>query len=317
MNKNIIVLAFVFLVLISGLIFKTLNYDKSDNEELLFPSYEVLSKTSEIEIKNNSKKVILKLLENKWKVKNKDNFDADFEKVSDLIEKLQSINSIHSFAKTQNLLKDLELDPEDKTKKPTIVNFKDKNNNIIFQGFYGKEREKGGSYFLISGNKKIHLSKNTIFIDPHPKTWVLNDLININDEEITKVVVFDSKSKKVLEIKNLEEEFEVVYPENIKDFDKWKIKDFFNFPQSLDFNDIEKEKTNEKEIFRFEFYLETSGKIIISVLDKDKKLISIYTDETKDSKLNYDTKKNNYVFSILDYDFNMLLFSPEDLITED
>jgi hypothetical protein len=314
MNRKIILLSSVFAVLLSLVLFKTLNNHETKIEHPPSPSYEDLSRTASIEISSGDKKIKLYLEDSKWKVENRFGFNADFKKISSLIKKLESAEVIHSYDRTEKFIEEFGLGRNSKNTDQTSLTLKDQNGTPLFQILFGKQRKKGGTYFLIPGNEKIYLAKNEVDIDTDPTNWVLKELLDIKDQKIVKAAVFDSRSNKILEIKRSDKNFEPVFPKNMKSFDTSKIKDFFSFPENLSFSEIEEEKKNRKEEYRFEFTLENKGEIIISVVNRKKRLISVKTEDTLESEINFSRKMENYIFEISEFDFKRLLFSPEDLL---
>ncbi|MCB9481038.1 MAG: DUF4340 domain-containing protein [Desulfobacteraceae bacterium] len=317
MNKKFIILLAVFGILLLAVFLKSMDSAKNKSGDLIFPSHKILSDTKEIEIISKDKKVILALEKNKWKVKNKFSFNADFEKISSLINNLESQDIIHTYDKSRNLLNDFHLvSPDENAVENTAaaINLKDENKNIVFKILFGKQREKGGTYLFIPETDKIYLSKKSVYIDSEAKNWVLNNLIEIKDEKIAGAAVYGADSKKILEVKNSQ----VIFPENIKNPDLEKIDEFLNFPENLDFYDIEKEKNKDTVEFKIEYILENNEKINIYVHDRQKRLISIET-ETKgeDSKIKFDNNYKNFIFSVQEYYFKRLIFSEKELRAED
>jgi hypothetical protein len=316
MNKKFIILLAVFGILLLAVFLKSMDSTKNKNGDSIFPSHEILSDTKEIEIISKDKKVVLTLEKNKWIVKNKFSFNADFEKISSLINNLESQDIIHTYDSSKNLLNDFHLiSPDENAVENTAaaINLKDENKNIIFKILFGKQREKGGTYFFIPETDKIYLSKKSVYIDSEAKNWVINNLIEINDGKIAGTAVYGAHSKKILELKNSQ----VIFPENIKNPDSQKIEGFLNFPENLDFYDIEKEKNGDKVEFKIEYILENNEKINIFVYDRQKRLISIKTDpKEENSKIKYDNNYENFIFSVPEYYFKNLVFSENELKPE-
>jgi len=131
---------------------------------------------------------------------------ADFSQISDLIEKLKSVNTGQSFKADKEILRRLVLmDPDDpkakEDEKGRALILKTKDGKIIKKIIFGKAMRSGGKAGFPSG-QYIRFSKdNTVYlIDQYftsliqgPREWIRLDLLDIKAKDIKKIAGYNKK----------------------------------------------------------------------------------------------------------------------------
>ncbi|PIE74731.1 MAG: hypothetical protein CSA18_03450 [Deltaproteobacteria bacterium] len=316
MDKKIIFLVIAALVLGGGLFFKTKKNEIKDLKET--PDYETLAKTVQIEIISSNDKIILLRNKDKWTVKNRFDFQADFSEINELIKELKNMNFLHSFKADKESLEKLSLlNPEkNKNKSGTLICLKDKNGKTLFSIIAGKKREKGGQYIKIPGKDEIFISASQIYLDLSPAFWIKKQALDIKKDDISEITLLSEKNKKIYQIKKDNKiKYKIIYPDK-KDLspDKNKIDSLFSSLSGLEIKDII--SPVEKNQFSYKFIFKTQHKDIITIFIENKDKGRIYfniKNNDKNKKTFISAMMENFILEIPVWKFEKFIIDPEKL----
>lgn len=163
-----------------------------------------------IDIKGHDKSVSLIKNAQRWVVKNRFDYPADFSKITDLVRKLKEAKIGRKFESSEETTKRLSLkDPENpdgaENEKGTRLNFTGENEASIASILLGKTRMSGGERNFPDG-QYLRLGKETqvYLIDKHfsnlknePSEWLEKSLLQVKGEEIQKIRSLETVGEKL------------------------------------------------------------------------------------------------------------------------
>jgi len=215
MNRNQLLILLVLVAVLGGAGLVLHNKQKSSwtgsnpaaGKKLLgdFPINDV----AHIEIKQASNALNLAKKDETWRVRERNDYPANFAQISDLLIKLGDLKIVQSEAVGQSQLTRLNLVPGPATNSALVVDFKDKNDKPIRSLLLGKkdmkksnrpspmgemdEDESGGypvgRYVKVGSDSKdvILISDPLANVDPSPDKWLNKDFFKV--EKIRSLAV--------------------------------------------------------------------------------------------------------------------------------
>ena len=215
MNRNQLVILLVLVIVLGGAGIMLHNRQKSSWEganpaagkKLLgdFPVNDV----AHIEIKQGANDLNLAKKDDKWCVRERNDYPANFSQISDLLIKLGDLKIVQSEAVGQSQLARLNLVPGETTNSALVANFKDKNDKPIRSLLLGKKHMKksnrpspmgemdddeaggwpDGRFVKVGGDAKdvILISDALANVDTKPDQWLNKDFFKV--EKIRSVAV--------------------------------------------------------------------------------------------------------------------------------
>ncbi|MGM0417408.1 MAG: DUF4340 domain-containing protein [Thermodesulfobacteriota bacterium] len=323
MDKKLLLLFTAVIVLGAGIYFQS-DYDKKEvkkETEKDFIEYDVLADTKKIDIISDGHKIFLEHNDKEWIVANKADFNADFVKIEDFINSIQSIKTIHNYKSERDLLEKFGLtDPEETSgqKAGTLVFLKDKEDKKLFKLIIGKKREKGGQYILKPGKDTIYLTKSEFKLNNKPGYWLKNNIADIRKNKITKTALYDSENKKIYEFAQDSSEIKAVYPKNHnKDLDKNKVSALFSGLKKLEASDVIKKRDKDNYNFRLEYTTDENSVINIYIHDPKKNLISVELKNSEQKSSDFNEKSLGYILKIKDSSFQKFILDLNDFYKQD
>jgi hypothetical protein len=161
-----------------------------------------------ITIKSPGDTVLLEKGETIWIVKNRFNYPADFEMISDLIMKIKELKIGRSFAASAETISRLALHPPDQpgiaqNHQGTRVVIEDRDRKVLADIVLGKMQAgtsvTGGHYIKYTKMSKVYLvDKDFRFINTKPSEWLDKELMDIESENIAKVSCYTPMFKKTI-----------------------------------------------------------------------------------------------------------------------
>ncbi|MDP6179475.1 MAG: DUF4340 domain-containing protein, partial [Desulfatiglandales bacterium] len=169
-----------------------------------------VNRIASITIKGAVDTVSLVKKENRWVVKNRFNYPADFSKITDFVRKLKAVKIGREFGSSEETLKRLSLkDPDDpeapEGEKGMRVHLKGEEGKLLASILLGKTRQTGtersfpnGQYLLLGREPKIYLiDKHFSSLEKAPSAWLDKSLARVEAKDIKKIVFLSQDSKKV------------------------------------------------------------------------------------------------------------------------
>lgn len=167
-------------------------------------------KISTITIQGPKESVHLKKLEKRWVVQSRMNYPADFQKISDLVRKLNEAKIGRVFESNPGSLQRLALiDPAKETdssqESGLRVVFKDEKGEEIKSLLLGKPRDTGdprgpvvGQYLMLQGDSKIYLVDSAFpALEPVSLEWLETELTDVPASDIKGIVCEGPDKKKI------------------------------------------------------------------------------------------------------------------------
>lgn len=187
--RKIVVLASVCAVLGIGAYFSgqkggSVTAGAADNPGISDPS-----KISEIRIKSADTEVNILLKDGIWKVKEKQDFPADFNYAREIVSQFQDMKIDRSFDSDEETLKRLGLSSEKTSdiKTSTIV-FSGADNKVMAEYILGASRKGGGQYLVRKDMKPIFLTLKEISgLGRNPKDLMNRQIVNPDKEKVVKI----------------------------------------------------------------------------------------------------------------------------------
>jgi len=200
-KKSIILMVSIFMILGIACIY-LLNKDKSSwndkkmaNKKLLPDSLDI-NKISRMKIYDKDNSVMLKKEDGSWKVEERNNYPADFSKISSFILKLRELKIIDTVDAGKSQFGRLQLlEPEekiDKEKSGTVIELQNDSGKVLSKLILGKMHHRknsdspiggempDGRYLKLASNKKPVLINETLFgFSTKSNQWLDKDFIKI------------------------------------------------------------------------------------------------------------------------------------------
>lgn len=195
MNRKQFSLLLAVLVILGGLVWALKQRDKSswsqtENRvgQTLLKKFEV-NDVADIRIDNGHTAVNLVKKEGQWRVKERGDYPANFNMVSDLLLKIQDQKIIQSDTITAAQLPQLELIEPNKDKpSATVIEMKDGSGKVIAKLLLGKRYTKQGAgaadmpagrYVMTSGDDGTVALIDNVLLDsePKPDVWLNKDFV--------------------------------------------------------------------------------------------------------------------------------------------
>jgi hypothetical protein len=145
---------------------------------------------------------------NRWVVKDRFGYPADFSKLVEFVRKLKDAKIGRSFAASEKALKRLHLkDPGDKEgekeEKGTAITLADANGKPLVHLIMGQPMKGGkggffpeGQYVILGNRKTVYLiDKQFEGLGETPAEWLKKDLIDVKGEDIGEIVCLDPDGK--------------------------------------------------------------------------------------------------------------------------
>ena len=212
-QKTVIVLLIIFACIAVGVVL-VLRYKGISRKERsigihLFCDIPV-QKIWEIDIKGADTQVSLIKKDSIWRVKEHFSYLADFSQISDLMEKLKSVNTGESFKADRETLKRLMLmDPNDsrakEDEKGRALVLKDREGRILKYIIFGKGmRQDQGKGFPLGQYVRFSGSTNVYLIDQYftslmqgPREWMRLEIVNVRPLDIKEIRAYKGTNKPV------------------------------------------------------------------------------------------------------------------------
>lgn len=144
----------------------------------------------------------------RWVVKNRFGYPADFRKIEAFVRKLRDAKIGRSFPVSQEVLKRLHLkDPADKTapqeEKGTRITFADAKGKVLVRLMVGTAMKGGqggifpqGQYVLLGNGKTVYLiDKQFEALAKTPSEWLKKDLIDVKAADVQEIVCLGPDGK--------------------------------------------------------------------------------------------------------------------------
>ncbi len=207
MNRKQFSLLLAVLVVLGGLAWALKQRDESSwlqSEsgvgQTLLKKFEV-NDVADIRIDNGHAAVNLVKKDSQWRVKERGDYPANFNMVSDLLLKIQDQKIIQSDAITAEQLPQLELIEPNKDKpSATSIEMKDGSGKVIAKLLLGKRYTKKGAggadmpagrYVMASSDEKTVALIDNVLLDsePKPDVWLAKDFVRA---EKVKAITFNN-----------------------------------------------------------------------------------------------------------------------------
>ncbi len=196
MKKNQLILLVVAVVIIG--IIGIVTYKKRTStwsevgqiSEKLFPNFP-LDDIAKITIKNSKSELNLVKNNDVWRVKESDDFPANFNEISEFLRKMWEMKRGLPVEVGPSKLGVLELLPPDKgTNSGTLVEFKDKNDKVLATLLLGKKSVKkspmgeefpDGRFVMVNNDIKTASQLTEVFanVEPKPESWLDKEFFKI------------------------------------------------------------------------------------------------------------------------------------------
>ena len=230
-----------------------------------------------------------------WKIKEKDNYPAAIKKISDIIDKLNTIQ-IASLTTSEVAMhgKFKLIQPEkqkgaEKMDTGVLLEFF-KGGAPVFQILVGKSRESapsgkpqstpGGTYIRINNKPNVYLIKESLFWSSAPESWI-KEGITFQKEQIKMIQIEKGSSKMTLSREQEKEEYQLVPAGESKKIDKNALSSLTDSFGSITVSKPQK------------ISAESQGKLFSSPSDKvtlaffDKRVVRFLLKQNEKDKDNY------------------------------
>lgn len=171
----------------------------------LFPSL-AINDVQSIDIRAPSDTVTVARVDGLWRVAERFQYPADFDKVRSLLNKLATVKSLRPIEANPQQRADLQLqqDAGGTAARPTVITLRDASGTVMETVLLGKERTREGegapSYggypdgrFVATSKGDVHLIGDTLEeAITLPRSWMDEEFVNLPAEEILSVEVTGS-----------------------------------------------------------------------------------------------------------------------------
>lgn len=173
----------------------------------LFPNLAV-GDIAAITIATSNESIRLRQTESGWIVLNRFDYPADFAKITELVKNLGNAKIGRAFDSSPEVQDRLSLYPPDQpdipaSQKGTRIILADKDARHLADLIVSEPRVDGvavgpGTYYTLrpSQNRVYLIDQNLQSIGKKPADWLNRNLVDLNPEEIWKVVCFDTRKKR-------------------------------------------------------------------------------------------------------------------------
>ncbi len=195
-----------------------------------------------------------------WKVKNRHEYPADFDKISDFLKKIKRLKIGRVFEANDDVLNRQKLhDPQDEKvkedQKGTRISLFDDNAKLIADFILGSNRQAdaggGGQYMRYSDKKTVYLVSDSFsFLEQKPEEWLEREVVDIDGQEVEKVTCYARNSDDILYQLARQEQGkspELISPPANAEVDKNKIDQVFEALSPLNIEDISGPPRNAEE----------------------------------------------------------------------
>lgn len=202
-------------------------------------------------------------------VVNKDNYPAKTSQINDLITKCLDIETSQFVTDNAANHEDLEVTEE---KARTVVKFLKSDSSLLTGIIVGKSKELGqGTYVRSASNDKVYEAPTVPWFGSGATSFVEQQLVTVEREDIESVTVSSPSGKYVLKTK---EDSQDVLLENIPADKKFKTtegKSVFTALTSLSFNDVKKNSGDLTFDKKYVCRLKDSTEYTVNIATKDDK----------------------------------------------
>ncbi|MDH5328078.1 MAG: DUF4340 domain-containing protein [Gammaproteobacteria bacterium] len=222
MKKNqLIILSVITLVAaIAALVANNMKSNAVSNKaagKALFPALSAnVNKVQEVEITKGKNIINIQRKDNTWQVVQKDGYTANLSKIKETILKLAEFKTLEAKTKKQDNFGKLNVeDPTVDSAKSILVTLKGENNTTMAALVVGKQLS--GSVTAVGGEKtyvrkmgedQVWLVAGGLLIDDLAIDWMDEQIMDIPDSRISKIVITPPKGKPVTIVKNKPEDKE-------------------------------------------------------------------------------------------------------------
>ncbi len=204
-GKSLTILAVAAVLLVSLAI---LSRQRSGRQPAASPAGKILpglavNEVQSFEIRTPSGTTTVARLDGLWRIAEKFQYPADFDKVRSLLNKLASLKSLRTLETTPQQRADLHLvdGVSEPAKQPSVITLRNSSGGVMETLVLGKERLREGegagpyggypdSRFVATRSGTIHLAGETLEeAMPLPRSWMDEEFISIPAEEILSLEV--------------------------------------------------------------------------------------------------------------------------------
>ncbi len=206
-NQLILLVAAVLIIGIIGIVtYKKRTGDWSEVgqiSEKLFSNFP-LDDVAKITIKNSKAELNLVKKNDVWRVKERDDFPANFNEISEFLRKMWEMKRGLPVEVGPSKLGVLELLPPDKgTNSGTLVEFKDKNDKVLATLILGKKSVKkspmgeefpDGRFVIVNNDIKTVSQLTEVFanVEPKPDVWLDKEFFKIEKAKSFELISTNS-----------------------------------------------------------------------------------------------------------------------------
>lgn len=209
-----------------------------------------------IEIKAPASTVTVAKVDGIWRVANRHNYPADFDKIRELLTKLADLKTLQSIRATEQQRRELHLIPgstSDALTQPTILDLKDASGKSLETLLLGKERMRPSAnpeaspYDSFPDGRFIATSKGNILLVGDalpeavttPRSWMDEEFIKVKSEDIASIEISGSTKGAILLTRaNSNSEFTIPHVPEGKEADATKLSRLTSTLNDLKFEDI-------------------------------------------------------------------------------
>ena len=230
---------------------------------LLSDSIDV-NKINTLNFKDSNSSVSLEKKDGKWTVKERNNYPADFSKISTFVLKIKDLKVVDKINVGKKQLGRLQLlepsDKEEKDKVGSILELKDKNNKLIEKIIIGKMHHRkiedspfgrempDGRYVMLDSKKEPVLVSETLFgVSSKPAMWLDNDFIKIKNVKSIEFKGSDKNENCLITKENENDKFKIPELSEGKIENQQTINSVLSALKSLTFKDVYPEQIKFKK----------------------------------------------------------------------
>lgn len=246
--KRIIVLASVCAVLGLG-VYITGNKSNMPSSPGIDPGIKDPSKIAAVKLKIKDSEANLALKDGVWRVSDKQDFQADFSMVREIVSQFNEIKVDRSFDSDEEILKRLGFSSgSEEDTKPTLVSFSDAGGKVLAEYLIGSSRKGGGQYFMHKDGKVIYLSlKEFSGLAKTSKDLLKRQIMNPDKAKIVRVFCEKAGQKiYTLERQKDSDQLNLAEVEEGKEVDQSKISGLSGFVSPFMIEDVASEKRPAK-----------------------------------------------------------------------
>jgi hypothetical protein len=222
-SKTIMVLALVTAALIVGALFLSQPKEKKTvgEGERVFPELmDQVNTVTEMVVSAHNGSVTIVREQDVWKVKNKDNYRADMEKVRKTLIGLAELKLVEPKTKTPELYEKLGLqDIETQGSTATNLRVNGEDGTTLAEVIIGKRKPSKGQpakeemYLRKPGEPQTWLAMGTISLEQLPAQWVDKVILDLKPKRIHKVKVVHPDGSHVTYVKSQPEDKDFIIPD--------------------------------------------------------------------------------------------------------